>query len=133
MYLPLYVVAQGFAPEWAPILMLTSAAAELPVLPVLGRLTDRFGTRPVLLLVCAFGLVAFALLGVGGVIGVFIAAQFAYAIFAADVQSIGIVHLGGVLRGGLCAGAGLFAAILQAGALTGARRAATSQVGAGSR
>lgn len=119
VYLPLYVVAQGYAPEWAPILMLTSAAAELPVLPVLGRLTDRFGTQPVLLLVCVSGLAAFALLGVGGSIGVFIAAQIVYAVFAAGVQSIGVVHLGGVMRGGLGAGAGLFAAILQAGALTG--------------
>lgn len=119
VYLPLYVVAQGYSREWAPILMLISAAAELPVLPVLGRLTERFGTRPVLLLVCTFGLVAFVLLGVGGGIGVFIAAQVVYATFAAGVQSIGVVHLGEVMRGGLGAGAGMFAAILQAGALTG--------------
>jgi len=59
------------------------------------------------------------MLGFGGGLGVLLAAQLVYATFAAGVQSVGIVHLGSVMRGGVSDGAGMFTAIMRAGALTG--------------
>ncbi|PTA47094.1 hypothetical protein C8054_06190 [Micromonospora sp. RP3T] len=119
VYLPLHVVGDGIAPQWISVLFLACVLAELPILPLLGRLTDRHGSSKALIVICALGLTSFGMLAAGGGIAFLVASQIVYAPFAAGVQSVAMVHLGGIVRGGLSAGAGLFAAIMQLGALTG--------------
>ncbi|MGN9908700.1 MFS transporter [Phytohabitans sp. LJ34] len=119
VYLPLYVVHRGLSPEWVSILLLAAVVAELPILPVLGRLTERLGSPTTLAVVCAVGVMSFGMLAIGGGVVFLLVSQAIYGAFAAGVQSVGVVHLGSVLRGGLGAGAGLFTTLLQVGALTG--------------
>jgi len=64
--LPYYAETFGATPTIVGLLVASHAAAQMIGAPILGRLSDRFGRRPVLL-VSIFGtLIGFILLGVGG-------------------------------------------------------------------
>ncbi len=67
--LPYYASAYGASPTVVGLLVASYAAASLISSPILGRLSDRYGRRPVLL-VSVFGtLVGFLLLGLADPIG----------------------------------------------------------------
>ncbi len=61
--LPFYAVAFGASPTAVGLLLATYAAAQLVATPVLGRLSDRVGRRPVLLLSFLGTLLGFVALG----------------------------------------------------------------------
>ena len=73
--LPYYADAYGATPLIIGLLTASNAAAQLLGAPILGRLSDRFGRRPILL-VSIFGtLVGFVLLGVAEPLGNALASQ----------------------------------------------------------
>lgn len=67
--LPFYAEEYGATPFVVGLLTASYAAAQLVGAPVLGRLSDRFGRRPVLLVSIAGTLVGFLLLGVADPLG----------------------------------------------------------------
>ena len=77
--LPYYADAYGATPLIIGLLTASNAAAQLLGAPILGRLSDRFGRRPILL-VSIFGtLVGFILLGVAEPLGNALAGQLGMA------------------------------------------------------
>jgi DHA1 family tetracycline resistance protein-like MFS transporter len=67
--LPFYAEEYGASPVIIGLLTASYAAAQLVGAPLLGRLSDRFGRRPVLLLSISGTLVGFLLLGFAAPIG----------------------------------------------------------------
>ena len=64
--LPYYAETFGATPTIVGLLVASYAAAQMIGAPLLGRLSDRFGRRPVLLISIFGTFVGFILLGVGG-------------------------------------------------------------------
>ncbi|MEU8478204.1 hypothetical protein [Streptomyces hygroscopicus] len=119
VYLPLFVVASGRDERLISVLFLATAAVELLVLPLLGRLGDR---RPAPLLLGAAGVVgvlSFAVSAGFASLDTLLLSQLLYAPFTAALQALGPLLLGRLLVGGLPAGAGCFAALMQLGSLIG--------------
>ncbi|MFJ2442192.1 hypothetical protein ACIOWG_17450 [Streptomyces sp. NPDC087658] len=119
VYLPLFVVASGRDERLISVLFLATAAVELLVLPLLGRLGDR---RPAPLLLGAaavVGVLSFAVSAGFASLGSLLLSQLLYAPFTAALQALGPLLLGRLLPGGLPAGAGFFAALMQLGSLIG--------------
>ncbi|MDN3060075.1 hypothetical protein ACFV4E_15645 [Streptomyces hygroscopicus] len=119
VYLPLFVVASGRDERLISVLFLATAAVELLVLPLLGRLGDR---RPAPLLLGAAGVVgvlSFAVSAGFASLDTLLLSQLLYAPFTAALQALGPLLLGRLLVGGLPAGAGFFAALMQLGSLIG--------------
>ncbi|MEV5431996.1 hypothetical protein [Streptomyces sp. NPDC052701] len=119
VYLPLFVVASGRDERLISVLFLATAAVELLVLPLLGRLGER---RPAPLLLGAAavaGVLSFTVSAAFSSFGSLLTSQLLYAPFTAALQTLGPLLLGRLLAGGLPAGAGLFAALMQLGSLTG--------------
>jgi DHA1 family tetracycline resistance protein-like MFS transporter len=67
--LPFYADAYGASPFVVGLLAASYAAAQLIGAPVLGRLSDRYGRRPVLLISIAGTVVGFLLLGLADPLG----------------------------------------------------------------
>jgi MFS transporter, DHA1 family, tetracycline resistance protein len=67
--LPYYAESYGATPTIVGLLVASYAAAQLLGAPLLGRLSDRLGRRPVLLLSVAGTLLGFVLLGLAAPIG----------------------------------------------------------------
>jgi DHA1 family tetracycline resistance protein-like MFS transporter len=67
--LPFYADAYGATPFVVGLLAASYAAAQLVGAPVLGRLSDRYGRRPVLLISIAGTVLAFLLLGLADPLG----------------------------------------------------------------
>jgi len=74
--LPYYAETYGANATVVGFLVGSYAAAQLVGAPLLGRLSDRYGRRPILLLSVAGTLVGFLLLGFADPIGRFLAARF---------------------------------------------------------
>jgi hypothetical protein len=119
VYLPLFLVGTGRDERWVSALFLATACAELAVLPVLGRAGERWAAAGVLGVAAGVGAVSFALTATQGALPALLASQTLYAVFTAALQSLGLVVLGALLTGGLPAGAGLFAGLMQLGSLVG--------------
>jgi len=119
VYLPLFVVSSGRDERLISVLFLTTAVVELLVLPLLGRLGER---RPAPLLLGAaavVGVLSFTVSASFSSLGSLLTSQLLYAPFTAALQALGPLLLGRLLAGGLPAGAGLFAALMQLGSLIG--------------
>lgn len=119
VYLPLYVVATSQDPRLISALFLTTAAAELLILPLLGKSGDRHPTPQLLGTAALVGVVSFAVTAAFATLPALLLSQLLYAPFTAALQAYGPVLLGRLLAGGLPAGAGLFAALMQLGSLIG--------------
>jgi hypothetical protein len=119
VYLPLFLIGSGRDERWISALFLATACAELAVLPVLGRVGERWAAAGVLGVAAGVGAVSFVLTATQGALPVLLASQTLYAVFTAALQSLGLVVLGALLTGGLPAGAGLFAGLMQLGSLVG--------------
>ncbi|RCK76889.1 MAG: major facilitator superfamily MFS_1 [Anaerolineae bacterium] len=95
--LPYYAEAYGATASVVGLLVASYAAAQLLGAPLLGRLSDRFGRRPILL-VSVFGtFVGFLLLALAEPIGQGIAAVF--SIQQANLFIVGVLFLSRILDG----------------------------------
>ncbi|UED84426.1 MFS transporter [Streptomyces profundus] len=119
VYLPLFVVNSGWDPRLNSVLFMLTALVELAVLPWLGRAGERHPAARLLALAALAGALSFTLTAVWTSLGSLLASQTIFAVFAAALQSLGMVVLAGLVRGGLPAGAGLFAGVMQLGSLVG--------------
>src|SRR4030065_218029 len=75
--LPYYAETYGATPTMVGLLVASYAAAQLVGAPLLGRLSDRLGRRPILLLSVAGTGLGFVLLGFADPIGRLLAGWFA--------------------------------------------------------
>jgi DHA1 family tetracycline resistance protein-like MFS transporter len=95
--LPYYAETYGATPIIVGLLVASYAAAQLIGAPLLGRLSDRIGRRPVLLLSVAGTAIGFLLLGFADPIGRFIAEMVAPE--AANVFVIAVLFLSRIIDG----------------------------------
>jgi MFS transporter, DHA1 family, tetracycline resistance protein len=95
--LPYYAEAYGATPVIVGLLVASYAAAQLVGAPLLGRLSDRMGRRPVLLLSVAGTLAGFLLLGFAAPLGRLLAAWVAPQ--AANLFILGILFFSRILDG----------------------------------
>ncbi len=95
--LPYYAEEYGASPFVVGLLVASYAAASLVGSPLLGRLSDRFGRRPVLLISVFGTLVGFLFLGLAAPIGEGLARLFAPS--AANAFVIGVLFFARVLDG----------------------------------
>lgn len=95
--LPYYAESYGASAALVGLLVASYAAAQLVGAPLLGRLSDRYGRRPVLLVSVAGTLLGFLLLGFADPIGRMLAA--AVAPGAANIFIIAVLFLSRILDG----------------------------------
>jgi DHA1 family tetracycline resistance protein-like MFS transporter len=95
--LPFYADEFGATPTVVGLLAASYAAAQLIGAPVLGRLSDRHGRRPVLLVSVLGTFVGFLLLGLAEPIGTFLAGLLPQSIVGADTVSVTNTFILGVL------------------------------------
>lgn len=73
--LPFYAESLGASETQVGLLLVVFAVAQFIGAPILGGLSDRYGRRPLLLLSQAGAVIGFLMLGIGGSIGVLLAAR----------------------------------------------------------
>ena len=95
--LPYYAETYGASAAVVGLLVASYAAAQLVGAPLLGRLSDRMGRRPVLLLSVAGTFLGFVLLGVAEPLGTWIAGYIAPQ--AANLVIIGLLFFSRILDG----------------------------------
>lgn len=95
--LPYYADSYGATPVLVGLLVASYAAAQLIGAPLLGRLSDRLGRRPVLLLSVAGTFVGFLLLGFAAPLGQLLANWIAPQ--AANTVILGVLFLSRILDG----------------------------------
>ena len=95
--LPFYADAYGASPFVVGLLAASYAAAQLIGAPVLGRLSDRYGRRPILLISIAGTIVGFLLLGLAEPLGRALAGDSPAATTNAII--LGILFLSRILDG----------------------------------
>jgi len=95
--LPYYAESYGATPVIVGLLVASYAAAQLVGAPLLGRLSDRIGRRPVLLLSVAGTFLGFLLLGFAAPLGRLLASQLAPQ--AANLLILGILFLSRIIDG----------------------------------
>ena len=95
--LPYYAETYGASAAVVGLLVASYAAAQLIGAPLLGRLSDRMGRRPVLLLSVAGTFLGFVLLGVAEPLGTWIAGYVAPQ--AANLIIIGLLFFSRILDG----------------------------------
>ncbi len=95
--LPFYAESYGATPAIVGLLVASYAAAQLIGAPLLGRLSDRYGRRPVLLISVAGTFAGFLLLGFADPVGRFLSNIFAPQ--AANAFIIGILFFSRILDG----------------------------------
>ena len=95
--LPYYAETYGASAAVVGLLVASYAAAQLIGAPLLGRLSDRMGRRPVLLLSVAGTFLGFVLLGVAEPLGTWIAGYIAPQ--AANLVIIGLLFFSRILDG----------------------------------
>jgi len=89
--LPFYATSYGAGPTLVGLLTASYAAAQLIGAPVLGRLSDRFGRRPILIVSIAGTLAGFLLLGFADPLGRWLASAFTGGAASAAMQSAFII------------------------------------------
>jgi DHA1 family tetracycline resistance protein-like MFS transporter len=95
--LPYYAEVYGATPVIVGLLVASYAAAQLVGAPLLGRLSDRLGRRPVLLLSVAGTFLGFLLLGFAAPLGQLLAGWVAPQ--AANALILGVLFLSRILDG----------------------------------
>ncbi len=95
--LPYYAESFGASQVTIGLLVASYAAAQLVGAPLLGRQSDRFGRRPVLLLSVAGTILGFLLLGFAPVLGQFLAPMLGFQ--SADPLIIAILFFSRILAG----------------------------------
>jgi len=95
--LPYYAEEYGATPIIVGLLVASYAAAQLLGAPLLGRLSDRYGRRPVLLLSVAGTLLGFLLLGFAAPIGKLLASWLAPQ--AVNLFILGVLFFSRILDG----------------------------------
>ncbi len=95
--LPYYAETYGATPLIVGLLVASYAAAQLVGAPLLGRLSDRFGRRPVLLLSVTGTLIGFLLLGFAEPLGRLLAGWVAPQ--AVNAVIVGILFISRILDG----------------------------------
>lgn len=95
--LPYYAETFGATATLIGLLVASYAAASLIGAPLMGRLSDRYGRRPILLLSVAGTFIGYLLLGFAPSIGTFLANLF--AVHAANAFTIGIFFLSRMIDG----------------------------------
>jgi DHA1 family tetracycline resistance protein-like MFS transporter len=95
--LPYYAETYGATAVVVGLLVASYAAAQLVGAPLLGRLSDRIGRRPVLLLSVAGTLVGFLLLGLADPLGRLISSLIAPR--SANLMIIGVLFLSRIIDG----------------------------------
>jgi DHA1 family tetracycline resistance protein-like MFS transporter len=95
--LPYYAEVYGATPVVVGLLVASYAAAQLVGAPLLGRLSDRLGRRPVLLLSVAGTFLGFLLLGFAAPLGQLLAGWVAPQ--AANALILGVLFLSRILDG----------------------------------
>lgn len=95
--LPYYADSYGATPVLVGLLVASYAAAQLIGAPLLGRLSDRLGRRPVLLLSVAGTFVGFLLLGFAAPLGHFLANWIAPQ--SANILILGVLFISRILDG----------------------------------
>ena len=95
--LPFYAELYGATPAIVGLLVASYAAAQLVGAPLLGRLSDRYGRRPVLLISVAGTFAGFLLLGFADPVGRFLSNIFAPQ--SANVFIIGVLFFSRILDG----------------------------------
>jgi DHA1 family tetracycline resistance protein-like MFS transporter len=96
--LPYYAGSLGAAPALVGLLIASNAVAQLLAAPVIGRLSDTWGRRPMLLVSIAGTIVSFALLGLVEPLGRGLAAL-APGLFTADSAALAWLFFCRVLDG----------------------------------
>lgn len=97
--LPYYAETFGATPTVAGLLVSSYAAAQLIGAPILGRLSDRYGRRP-LLLVSIFGtIVGFLLLGLAQPLGTSLAGLLPGGLLAANTLALAVLFTSRLLDG----------------------------------
>lgn len=95
--LPYYAETFGATPLVIGLLVASYAAASLVGAPILGRLSDRFGRRPILLISVAGTFIGYLFLGFAQPIGSFLANLFAS--HAVNAFIIGILFISRIIDG----------------------------------
>lgn len=95
--LPFYAEEYGATPMIVGLLVASYAAAQLAGAPLLGRLSDRYGRRPILLLSVAGTFVGFLLLGFADPLGRFLSSLVAPGF--ANLIIIAVLFLSRILDG----------------------------------
>jgi DHA1 family tetracycline resistance protein-like MFS transporter len=95
--LPYYAETYGATPIIVGLLVASYAAAQLIGAPLLGRLSDRYGRRPVLLLSVAGTLLGFLLLGLAEPLGKYLSALFAFQ--SANFMTLSILFISRIIDG----------------------------------
>lgn len=85
--LPYYAVAFGANGIWLGALMTAYSAAQFIGAPIIGRLSDRYGRRPVLLLTLAGSAISLAIAGSAQSLGVLIAARVLAGVFGGSIAA----------------------------------------------
>ncbi|WP_418155655.1 MFS transporter [Actinoalloteichus caeruleus] len=119
VYLPLYANDAGIGSSGVSALFAVTAVVEFAVLVPIAAASDRFGSRPALVVVSLVGLASFLMIVVDAGYPVLVLSQVVYAVFAAGFQSIGLVILGEALASGMGGGAALYTALVQVGSTVG--------------
>ena len=99
--LPFYATAYGASPAVVGLLVASYAAAQLLGAPLLGRLSDRYGRRPVLLLSVLGTLIGFLLLALAAPIGAGLASLLSQLGLAVSVEAmiLGVLFFSRILDG----------------------------------
>jgi DHA1 family tetracycline resistance protein-like MFS transporter len=95
--LPYYAESYGSSPALIGLLVASYAAAQLIGAPILGRLSDRYGRRPILLFSVAGTMIGFLLLGFAGPLGSMLSSL--VAPHSTNTFVIGILFLSRIIDG----------------------------------
>lgn len=85
--LPFYAETFGASPAWVALLSTAYSIAQFGMAPVLGRTSDRYGRRPVMLISIAGSCVAMLVLGFASSLAMVFAARFVTGMSSANVST----------------------------------------------
>ncbi len=84
--LPYYAATFGATPEVVGLILGANALAQLVGAPILGRLSDRFGRKPLLVVSLASTVIAFLMLGLARSLGMIFASRVVDGLFGGNIS-----------------------------------------------
>ncbi len=84
--LPYYAATFGATPEVVGLILGANALAQLVGAPILGRLSDRFGRKPLLVVSLASTVIAFLMLGMARSLGMIFASRVVDGLFGGNIS-----------------------------------------------